>query len=115
MILKIEKKDKDQGIVYAQITTFYDDGDYVITDEDQDPFYEILINEGGKKEIVTHIEYEDGDRPFSEEFNLVEIFTDNMVLIKKLGDKKENSNISKKTKFDGEKILKNTNKFKITK
>ena len=113
MILKIKKLGNDKGDIYVQITTFYDEGDYVITDEDQDPFYEILINEGGKKEIVTHREYEDGARTFSAEFKLVEIFTDNMVLIKKLGDEKENSpNKSNKTKSDGKEI-KNTNKFKI--
>jgi len=86
MIMKIVYAEEDRGMDIIQIQKYFDDNNYIITDEDENPYYEVLINDKGKKEITTHTQLEDDSFNSTEElFTTVEIFTDNMILIKKMG------------------------------
>ena len=89
MILKIKYNEDDEPTEIRQIVgiSIDDDQKYAITDEDENPYYEI---ESEPRTIYRHTVFEDenGEDSFQNtdrKFITIEVLTDNMVLIKKWG------------------------------
>ena len=82
MIMKVKYDEDDKPTEFIQITSIGidEDGLYGITDEDENPFFEIVVE---NHEITRHTELEDGTESLSDRtFLSIEILTDNMFIIK---------------------------------
>jgi len=93
MILKITyADDPDKSIEYIQIRgiTIEADHEYAITDEDQDPYFEIENILEKNYHVITKHDYIEADNPGGDAysstdrpFHSLEVLTDNLIVIQK--------------------------------